>query len=141
MDFLIGSFSTALIIFGVSKYFQQIVKISLESERYIFSQSSMHEMIKPLLPEDFFRPKPKKTQSSVYEAKTNVRVIVLDGLAYWIRDNKIYEADIGMQGIEKDSARIVDTMSMDKVQLDKIAFIVDALREGLDNDSGSTGNA
>ena len=140
MDFFIGSLTTALIVFGMSKYFNKINDISQEANKYRFSQSAMHEMIKPLLPEDFFKIKPKKTQSLNYEAKTNVRVIVLDGLAYWIRDNKIYEADINSDGINKDSSRIVDTMSMDKVQLDKIAFIVDALREGLDNDSGSTGD-
>jgi hypothetical protein len=29
---------------------------------------------------------------------------------------------------------------MDSVELDKMLFIMDRLREGLDNDSGSTGN-
>lgn len=97
-------------------------------------------MIKPLLPDDFFKPKIRRTQSYNHEEKTNFRVVIVDGFAYWIRDNKIYEADMREDGIDKDSARVVDTMSMDKVQLEKIVFIVDTLREGLDNDSGSTGD-
>jgi hypothetical protein len=140
VDFIIGSFTTLTIIILMYAYFSKLEKIVNVELKYNFSQSSVHEMIKPLLPDDFFKQKKKRTQSSVYEEKTNVRVIILDGLAYWIRDNKIYEADMNSDGIDKDSTRVVDTMSMDRVQLDKITFIVDALREGLDDDSGSSGN-
>jgi hypothetical protein len=93
-----------------------------------------------LLPPDLFKPIIKKTQSSLYEEKTNLRVIILDGYAYWIKDNKFYEAPMVNQNIDKDSAVIVDTMGLDRVQLDKMLFIMDRLREGLDNDSGSAGN-
>lgn len=135
MDFIFGSLTTLLAIWLVLRYFNMLDSKAKEIKRYKFSQSSVYEMIKPLLPDDFFNPKPKKTQSYIHEQRTNVRVIILDGMAYWIKDNKIYEAYMNEGGIDKDSARVVDTMSMDKVQLDKITFIVDTLREGLDDDS------
>ena len=42
--------------------------------------------------------------------------------------------------IDNESARLVDTMSMNKVQLDKMLFIMDQLKEGDSNDSSGTGN-
>lgn len=140
MDFVIGSITTVIILYLSMRYFEKLYKVIDSGTQYKFSQSSLHEMVKNLIPEDFFIPKKKKTQSSVHEEKTNVRVIILNEMAYWIKDNNFYEAEIGMSGIEKDSARIVDIMSLDKVQLDKMLFIIDKLREGLPNDSGSTGN-
>ena len=140
MDFIIGSVTTCTILYLSMRYFQRLYRVIDTTPRYSFSQSSMHEMVKNLIPEDLFLPKKKKTQSSVHEEKTNVRVIVLNDMAYWIKDNNFYEAEVGISGIEKDSARIVDIMSLDKVQLDKMLFIIDKLREGLPNDSGSTGD-
>ena len=42
--------------------------------------------------------------------------------------------------ISKDSAIQVDTIHMDKVQLDKMLFIMDRLREGINDDSRGSGN-
>jgi hypothetical protein len=42
--------------------------------------------------------------------------------------------------IDKDSAEQVDTISMDKVQLDKMLFIMDKLREGINDDSRGSGD-
>jgi hypothetical protein len=76
-----------------------------------------------------------KTQSKNHYDKTNVKVIILDNQAYWIKDNIFYKAPIVDQSIDKDSAEQVDTISMDKVQLDKMLFIMDKLREGINDDS------
>lgn len=140
MGFFVGSITTAIILYASMKYFERLYAISKRPIKYKFSQSSLHEMIKPLLPDDLFLPKPKKTQSFLHEQRTNLRVIILDGMAYWIKDHKFYEADIDGHDIDKDSARVVDTMGMNKVQLDKMLFIMDRLREGLPNDSGSAGD-
>ena len=140
MGFVIGSITTAIILYISMKYFEKLFAVSQSPKKYRFSQSGLHEIMKPLLPDDLFIPEPKITQSLLYERKTNLRVIIMDGLAYWIKDNKFYEADINGMDIDKDSARIVDTMGLDKVQLDKMLFIMDRLREGLPNDSGSAGN-
>jgi hypothetical protein len=42
--------------------------------------------------------------------------------------------------VDKETTRRVDTMGMDKVELDKMLFIMDQLRDGKINDSGSSGN-
>jgi hypothetical protein len=81
-----------------------------------------------------------KTQSKMHYDKTNVKVIILDNQAYWIKDNIFYKAPIDGQEIDKESAEQVDTIHMDKVQLDKMLFIMDRLREGIDDDSRGSGD-
>lgn len=76
-----------------------------------------------------------KTQSKMHHDKTNVKVIILDNQAYWIKDNIFYKAPIDGQSIDKESAEQVDTINMDRVQLDKMLFIMDKLREGTNDDS------
>jgi hypothetical protein len=70
----------------------------------------------------------------------NVKVIILGHTAFWIKNNVFYTANIDEDGIDKESTKVVDTMSMDKVQLDKMLFILDQLRDGEVNDSGSSGD-
>lgn len=77
----------------------------------------------------------KKSQSKNYEKETNVRVIIVDGQAYWIKDNIFYNAPLINDLVDKESAQRVDTSSMDKVQLDQMLFILDKLREGISDDS------
>ena len=139
MDFIAGAVTITIILYLAMKYFEKLYSISEEPKRYNFTQSALHEMIKPLLPKDIFKVENKKTQSYEYEKRTNVRVIILDGMAYWIKDNQFYQSDINEHGINKEGSRVVDTIGMDKVQLDKMLFIMDKLREGLSNDSGDSG--
>ena len=78
------------------------------------------------------------SQSKMHHDKTNVKVIILDNQAYWIKNNIFYKAPLVNQLIDKDSAEEVDTINMDKVQLDKMLFIMDQLRDGKKNDSGDS---
>lgn len=81
-----------------------------------------------------------KTQSTKHYDKTNIKVIIVDNNAYWIKDNIFYKAPLVNELIDKDSAEQVDTISMDKVQLDKMLFIMDKLREGINDDSRGSGD-
>jgi hypothetical protein len=65
----------------------------------------------------------------------------MDNQAYWIKDNLFYTADMSIDGnVNKDTTRIVDTMTMNSVQLDKMMFIIDRLREEAFYDRGGSGN-
>lgn len=140
MEFLLGSVVTALILYSAMKYFEALYKVASKDYKYKFSQSSLHELIKPLLPDDLFIPERKITQSFLHEQKTNLRVIILDGYAYWIKDNTVFKSPMNGLDIDKDATEVVDIIGLDKVQLDKMIFVIDKLREGLPNDSGSAGN-
>lgn len=80
------------------------------------------------------------SQSKIHYDKTNIKVIIFDNNAYWIKDNIFYRAPLVNQLIDKDSAEQVDTIHMDKVQLDKMLFIMDKLREGIKDDSRGSGD-
>ena len=66
--------------------------------------------------------------------------MIVDGLAYWIKENVFYKSEVLTDGVDPGEAQPVDTIGMSSVELDKMLFIMDKLREGLDNDSGSTRN-
>jgi hypothetical protein len=42
--------------------------------------------------------------------------------------------------VDKETTRVVDTMTMNKVQLDKMIFIIDRLREEAFDDRWGSGN-
>ena len=130
MEYFIGSLSTFIILYFSAKlFFSQNIKNS-KANRFRYSQSHIHEIVKPLMPLiSFNRPAPNR-QSSNHEAKTSVKVIILDNKAYWVKDNSFYVANIDDHGIDKNSTEVLDIINMDKVQLDKIMFIVDRLRDG-----------
>lgn len=81
-----------------------------------------------------------RTQSKLHYDKTNIKVIIFDNDAYWIKDNIFYKAPLVNELIDKEAAEQVDTIHMDKVQLDKMLFIMDKLREGINDDSRGSGD-
>ena len=115
-------------------------KVTKKDFQIRYSQSHIFEIIKPLLPPINKTKQNKNTQSYKHEEKTNVKVIIMDGSAFWIRENVFYTAQFDPEGIDKDSTTVVDIMGMDTVELNKMLFIMDQLRKGKDNDSSSTGN-
>ena len=138
----ISGFILAFILIYLFEKFQ--AKHNILQERKIkpirYSQSHIHSLIFPLLPKGTKIKKIKKTQSKIHEAKNNIKVIIMDNRAYWIRDNALYVADMSIDGtVNKETTRRVDTMTMNRVQLDKMIFIIDKLREGTLDDSGSAG--
>jgi len=136
MEYLIGSLSTFMLLGLVSTKMlknKNNKKISLS-----YCQSHIFEIVKPLLPP--IKKLEIKTQSRAYEEKSSVKVIIMHNQAFWIRDNVFYTANMRDGEVEKETTRRVDTMGMDKVELDKMLFIMDQLRDGKINDSGSSGN-
>lgn len=138
VGFIVAIFSMLMIIRLQEKNnILNIVKI----KPIQYSQSHIHSIVAPLMPKIKKSPTIKKSQASIHESKHNIKVIIMNNSAYWIKDNIFYMADMSTDGtVNKDTTRKVDTMAMDKVQLDKMMFIVDQLREGQLDDSGNTGN-
>ena len=101
-----------------------------------FSQSHIDSLITNTLVEELL-PKPKTRRQSVdWEKKSEVRVIIIEGEAYWIVDQTLYVANIVDGLVDNETTKKVDTMAMDNVQLEKTQFIVQKLTEGKGNDSG-----
>ena len=142
MEYLIGFFVGTIAMVLAYRF---IIKNNLnQNSRVIisYSQSHIFNILKPFASIAYNLNKPAiKTQTTEYEKSQTVKVIMAEGQAYWIRDNVFYTADINEDySVDNDSTRAVDTMSMDKVQLDKIMFIVDRLTEDIDNDGSNSRN-
>ena len=108
-------------------------------QRQIVSQAMLHHRYAGA--KKYKRKFKAKTQSRRHQEESTTRVIVVDNEAYWIKNNIFYKAPLVNEKIDKDSAEKVDTTNMDKVQLDKMLFIVDKLAEGTSDDSRGSGNA
>lgn len=136
MEYLIGSISTFILLGFMSK---KMLGAKNSKKIYLtYCQSHIFEIVKPILPP--IQKKKLVTQATKYEDKNNVKVIIMHDQAFWIRDNVFYMADMKEGYVDKETTKRVDTMGMDKVELNKMLFIMDQLRDGKLNDSGSSGN-
>jgi hypothetical protein len=129
MEYFLGSALTMLAMFITTRLIlPPTLKTKVNSVRY--SQSHIHTLVMPLLPDLKTYRKKMVTQSSKHDEKVNIKVVILDNKAYFVKDGGFYCADVDGDSIDRQSATVVDTMGMDKVQLDKMLFIMDQLRYG-----------
>jgi hypothetical protein len=144
MQYIMGFVSAFFLLFFIVKLQNKYnILYNFSEKSFMPSQSKIHELAKEhmLVPIEENKIINKVSrQSELHEKRTNVKVIIMDDEAYWIKDNILYTASMAGNNVDKDTTRRVDTMTMSKVQLDKTMFIVDKLREeGLD-DNWSSGH-
>jgi hypothetical protein len=139
MDYLLGF----LVAIGMFLFFRLIAPKMISKDlgnKIRYSQTHIHEIIKDNIPESMFSNVKKPTQSSHREKSMNIKVLFIDKEAYWIKENALFIADQEDGIVKEETARRVDTMGMNGVQLEKVMYIVDILNEGNENDRGYTGN-
>ena len=134
MEYFLGSLITLLIMAYFSKRTRQVMSKKLKSVQ--LSQSYIDSLVSQKILDVLLPPEKKKTQSTNHFKKDEVRVIVIEGEAYWIVNQTLYVANLVDGTVDNDTTRKVDTMTMDDVQLEKTQFIVQKLTEGKGNDSG-----
>jgi hypothetical protein len=147
MEVLLGSLFTLIVIMFASKRFSESTKNTKLSLRVDMTQSKKLDLMKTTnMFADMVRYVEKlnsgpQTQSQKHFDSMHIKVIIAQDEAYWIANNVFYVADIDSESrmVLQETARAVDTMTMDDVQLKKIEEIVELLRKGED-DSRSTGN-
>lgn len=141
MEYFLGALLTILtFIFAAKLVSKKVDNYKVPSISY--TQSYTHDLISPLLPPGGLTGayKPLVSQAQKHQDKTNVRVLFVDDKAYWIKDNQFMVAETENGMVVNDTSTRVDTMAMDSVELDKMVFIVGKLTEGINNDSGDSGN-
>jgi hypothetical protein len=111
----------------------------------VSSQSRTYQMLKPAfaIMAMVSVGKPLITQATKYMQTHSLRFLTMDNQAYWIKDNTVFVSDVldgDLSSINESTTRVVDMMTLDKVELDKMIFIVEKLTEGLSNDSSNSGN-
>jgi hypothetical protein len=136
MEYFVGSLLT-LITMSVVARLVKSPKNNLRPVRTTFNQSRQHELVKDFLPST---RKKLKTQATKHFQKQHTRIIFIGEDAYWIESNGLHKARFTDGKIDEENKIRVDMMAMDKVELDKMIFIVDKLTEGLTDDSGNSGH-
>jgi hypothetical protein len=141
MEYILGSIITALtFLFFIKKekgsaYKDKPIKLGV-------SQSSMFNLTKTsMLISMYLNKKPLVSQASKHYDSLYVKVLFMDSKAYWIKDNTFFVADMENDEVDGETTRPVDIMAMDKVELDKMMFIVDTLTEGKKDDSSDPGHS
>jgi hypothetical protein len=115
-------------------------KVSKTLTNIKYRQSDIHESIRTLIPKKLNNKEKIESQSEKLAANTMIKIIVIDSKAYWVKDNVFYSADTDNGDIVSPTAEPVDISTMSKKDIDKMLFILDNLRKGIQNDSGSSGN-
>jgi hypothetical protein len=112
------------------KYFAKIV----------YTQSSIHQIVKNILPKDLFEVPKILSQSRKHVSNNTVKVLIIEDNAYWVHNNMFYVADTFDGAVDSETVRPVDTNNMSKRDIDKMLFILDSLKNGNSDDSSSAWN-
>ena len=139
MEYILGFLSAIVFIY----FFIQIqhrYDVLKERIKFVKSTQSRNYLLLNNFAYDRKKIKNINRQSLNHDKNINIRVIIMDNQAYWIKDNTFYTADMVQGNVDKETTRVVDTMTMNRVQLDKMIFIIDRLREEAFDDRRGAGN-
>ncbi len=140
MEYIIGFLSAIVFVYFLvriqNKY--DVLKVRLKFSKA--TQSRNHYLFERDVDVVQNKKKEVNRQSTKHDKNVNIRVIIMDNQAYWIKDNVFYTAELNHGIVDKETTKEVDTMTMNKVQLDKMIFIIDRLREEAFDDRWGSGN-
>ena len=105
----------------------------------IYHQSDMHEMLKRFFYNGLTVEK-KSSQMMRRKDETLTRVIILEDKAYWVSDNVFYVGEAANGQVKPETGVPISTSGLSTKEINKLLFILDNLKNGKFNDSGSTGN-
>lgn len=135
----------ALVIGLTLLLFSSIIIVMNKKEKRSFSktlyrQSDMHNMLKQFFFNDIFSDSDASSQSKIRKEKKTTKVMVIDEKAYWVANNMFYVGDTANGQVRPETGRPLDTSKMSPIEVKKMLFILDNLKDGNKNDSGSTGD-
>jgi archaellin len=108
--------------------------------KVLYRQSDMHNILKDFFFKDIFDDKVITSQSKIWKEKQTTRVVIINEKAYWVSNNMFYVGDTVDGKVRPETGKPLDTTKMSKKEVDKMLFILDNLKNGKLNDSGSAGN-
>lgn len=129
MEYFLGA-ALSIAAFIILSY---AVKNKIPADRMLpikYSQSYIYSLMSPFMPSVPLYKKRLSSQSQKYLDNHSLRVFFDFEHAYWIKDNRLYRADLEDGMILPETQKEVDTIAMSKVELNKIMFIVEKLTEG-----------
>jgi hypothetical protein len=125
MEYFIGSMVTLACLislrFLLKNKGKRVIKVKV-------SQSYLYELMSDIANREFERST-RQRQSDKYLEKDMTKIMIVEDRAYWIKDNRLHVADYLNGKIDNYSAKEVDTMGMDSVELERTIFVVEKLTE------------
>ena len=106
----------------------------------LYRQSDIHKLLKYFFSIRLSNNEEPISQLTKRKEKNMTKVIFVDNQAYWVSENTFFVAESVNGEIQRQTARPVNTNGLSKVDLNKMLFILDSLKNGSKNDSGSSGN-
>lgn len=137
MEYFAGSIVTLVTMYIVAKLINH-PKNNVKSVKTNFSQSRQYELVADFMP--VIPTKPIISQSIKHERSQYSRIFFVGDDAYWIEDHRVYTAKFTDGIVDHENKKTVDMTTIDKVELDKMIFVVERLTEGLSDDSSNSGN-
>jgi sulfur relay (sulfurtransferase) DsrF/TusC family protein len=137
MEYIFGSIITLISFFVFNKMTKKIITQKMHVPT--FTQSRKVELIKDYLFNTSGPKQEEKTQSREHIKKNSRKAFFWLENVYWIENVFLVKAKLNNNKIDETTKKKVDTHSLNKVELDKITFIVDKLTEGNKDDSGNSG--
>jgi hypothetical protein len=125
--------SWAIIIYIKKKNIRQYSHV-------IYRQSDMHNMLKYFFSLNTETTVKAKSQLTKRIEEDTIKVIVLGTQAYWVSNNTFYVAKAIGGEVLTETAKPVDVENMSKIDVEKMLFILDSLKNGKEDDRSSTGN-
>jgi hypothetical protein len=120
-----------------------VVREKINKKTYsktVYRQSDMHNMLKVFFNKPISDVSNLTSQLKKRKEEKVTKVIILDDNAYWVVDNVFY-VGVAVNGeVRPETAVPLDTSELSKTDINKLLFILDTLKGGKTNDSGSTGN-
>lgn len=138
MDNVLAAVLTLIFVLGIIKFNKRQRQKSLN--KILYSQSYIHNLVKDNVPKQINKKPKLISQSTIHTEKHMVKIIVIDGMAYWVSNNIFYTAETSDGQIVHETAKPVDIGNMPKKELDKMLFILDNLGRGNNDDSSSSRN-
>lgn len=141
MEYILGAAFAVASMYFVNRVIISKAENVRATKKVHQRQSRTFEMVKPamVILQYFIGKEKPLRQSQKFEDSLYIRIVFFENKAYWIRENVFYVADLVDGEVDKESTRKVDTIAMDKVQLDKMVFIVEQLTEGKIDDNSNPG--
>ena len=139
MQYLIASGLTLVVSWAIL-----VIIKKRNNKKYLslsYRQSDMHEILKYFFSLNVQEKDKPLSQFQKRLDKSMLKVIVAEDQAYWVLDNVFYVADALDNQVDPETARPVNVENMSRLEMEKMLFILDSLKDGeVENDRSSSGN-
>lgn len=126
MEVIFASVLTTIIVVAILNR-----KRRIKLKRIGFRQSTLHMIVRDIIPTNQDLKNKVVTQSKLHIQKNTVKVIkTSDNKVYWVDNNNFLCADIVDGEFDKELGKPIDTSNLSKEEVDDLLYILDNLKNG-----------